>query len=185
MYIGLTGPIASGKGTVAKYFINNGFSYFSLSQVVRDIATERNIPHERKNLQDLGNKLREENGVEYLANVVFKRITGKLIDYAVIDGIRNPGEVAELRKLYDFHLFAINASLESRFKRALSRNKKSDPKNWEDFLKANSRDLGEGEAETGQGVADCIKFSDYYLENNGSEEDLLKKVEDIYFSLKY
>jgi dephospho-CoA kinase len=39
--IGLTGTIASGKGTLAEFLKGKGYSYFSLSDILREEATKR------------------------------------------------------------------------------------------------------------------------------------------------
>ena len=39
--IGLVGPIASGKGTISEYLKSQGFVYFSLSDVVREITNQK------------------------------------------------------------------------------------------------------------------------------------------------
>mgnify|MGYP001614254230 CR=1 FL=1 len=50
---------------------------------------------ERCKLQDLGNKLREQEGLDVLAKRVISKIT--FTDY-IIDGIRNTAEVKKLRE---------------------------------------------------------------------------------------
>ena len=131
--IGLTGPLSSGKHVVAEYLKNKGFECYSLSQVVRDEAKLRGIKEEREKLQNLGNLLRETFGTGILADRIKKKL-----DYSkniIIDGIRNPGEVTSLRELKNFILIGVTASKEIRFTRVLSRNRESDPKSFEEFLR--------------------------------------------------
>ena len=104
MLIGLTGRIAAGKGEVAKYFKEKDFICTSLSLAVREEANKERIDisteEGRKKLQDLGNLLRKQEG----AGVWAKRIKNTLQDSKnyIIEGIRNPAEVEELKKGNDF-----------------------------------------------------------------------------------
>ena len=124
MLIGLTGRIAGGKGVISDFFKENGFEYLSLSQEVREEAKKRGMVLERKTLQDIGNLMRIEEGSASLAKRIIKKMD-ETKDY-VIDGIRNSGEVEELRKVFgkDFHLISINAELEIRWRNCQNREKK-------------------------------------------------------------
>ena len=185
MYIGLTGPIASGKGVAAEYFKSRGFHYISLSKILREIAKQNGIPEERKALQDLGNAMREKHGVGFLASEACKKIRAGNTENCVIDGIRNPGEVDELRKnLKGFVLISIDADFDKRFEWAFKRNKDSDPKTKSGFMSANSRDLGEGEKNTGQAVANCMKIANHIVLNDGTERELTLKIDKLYRAIK-
>ena len=141
MIIGLTGTIGSGKGEIAEFFKNKNFSYFSLSHVVREEATKLGIKHERKLLQDLGNELRKKHGNGVLVLKLLDKI--KSNKNVIIDSIRNTAEIGELRKLKNFYLIAVNAFLDTRFKRSRSRNRESDPKTYDEFLILEKRDRKE------------------------------------------
>ncbi|MCX5704308.1 MAG: hypothetical protein NT066_07480, partial [Candidatus Omnitrophica bacterium] len=62
MIIGLTGRMCSGKGVIKDYLEKKGFRYTTFSDVVRAEAVKRGIEIKRKNLQDLGNDLRQKEG---------------------------------------------------------------------------------------------------------------------------
>ena len=179
MIIGLTGSLGSGKGIVADFFRDKGYEYFSLSNELRGIAKERGIELTRKNLQDLGNQMRREKGNGYLAERVIAKILDRRYSNAVIDGIRNPAEVLVLRKMKSFFLVAVDAQKEIRFQRLRERNRESDPKTWEEFLKVDARDLGVGEEEGGQQVGKCIALADMSLVNNGNIEEIEKNISKI------
>lgn len=177
MIIGLTGTIASGKGEVAEYLKKKGFSYFSLSQEVREEATKRGIEHIRENLQRLGNELRMQQGSGILAQMVSQKIFPGM--NVIVDGIRNPEEVQELKKIGHFYLIAIDAPKEDRFSRVISRNRESDPKTWPDFLKVDAIDQGFQQETSGQQVLQCIKVADYKITNNASLGSLQDKTQYI------
>ena len=183
MIIGLTGSLAAGKEVISDFFKEKGFVYFSLSQEVRNVAKERGIEINRKNLQDLGNELRETKGIEILAKRVLNKIEINKNSNFIIDGIRNPAEVNFLKKRKDFLLISIDASKQIRFERFVKRNRESDPTTWNGFLKVDERDKGEGESETGQGVRRCMEKADFTLENNGTLEELQDKLKRLYSDL--
>ena len=184
MIIGLTGSLAAGKEVVSEFFIKKDFVYFSLSQEVRNVAKERGIELTRKNLQDLGNELRETEGIGVLAKRVLNKIKADKNFNFIIDGIRNPAEINVLKKLDNFLLIAVDAPKEIRFNRFVKRNRESDPKTWDGFLKVDARDKGEGESKTGQGVGKCMEKADFTLENNGTLEEIQNKVNKLYNKIK-
>ncbi|MEX2017454.1 MAG: hypothetical protein WD876_03195 [Candidatus Pacearchaeota archaeon] len=178
MIIGLTGRIASGKAEAAKYFIDKGFEYYTISQMVREVVSKIEIPIMRESLQDVGNLIRKYEGSGGWIKRIIKRLDFKK-NY-VIDGIRNPGEIEELKKFKDFYLVSVDVPVDIRFERVLRRNKLSDPKTWELFVKADERDFGVNEINTGQQVGKCMAVADFKIVNDGTLNDLRVKIEQIY-----
>jgi dephospho-CoA kinase len=179
MIIGLTGRIAGGKGVISDFFKENRFEYLSLSQEVREEAQKRGMVQERKTLQDIGNLIRVEEGTAALAKRIIKKIDTKK-DY-IIDGIRNAGEVEELRKKFKdkFILISIDADLDRRWRNAQNRGKISDPKTFEEFIEADKRDFEEN-VESGQQVKKCMSLADYSLLNDGTIEEIREELKIIY-----
>ena len=141
MIIGLTGTKASGKSEVAEFLKQQDFIYFSLSDFVREEATKRGLDnYSIKDLQDIGNDLREKHGLGVLAERAIEKIKPNAEKNFIIDGIRNPGEIEVLRRLKNFYLISFDAPQEQRFKWLVSRDRKSDPKTWSEFLKMDARD---------------------------------------------
>jgi len=182
MIIGLTGSISGGKGVVAEFLKEKGFSYFSLSNEVREEAKLKGIEFVREKLQDLGNELREKEGLGVLAKRVIKKINSE--ENIVIDGIRNPAEILELRKLPGFILISVDAPQKIRFERISKRARESDPRTWSEFLKVDNRDKGEGEKNSGQQVGKCMEIADEKLINDSSLEDLREKIEQLFEKLR-
>ena len=54
--------MGSGKGTVAKILKKQGFEFAIFSDVISKEAVKRGISVVRKNLQDLGDQVRKEEG---------------------------------------------------------------------------------------------------------------------------
>jgi len=182
MIIGITGPIASGKSVLVEMLIEKGFTYYKLSEEVREEAKKLGIFIERKALQDLGNAMREKYGNGYWAEkLAFKIFPGNKY---VIDGIRNPGEIDVLKKLDNFVLIGVNAPIEKRLQWILSRNKDSDPKTIEEIKAVDARDRGVGESSSGQQSAKCYDMADICIQNDGTFEELAKKMSELLETLK-
>jgi len=181
MIIGLTGSLAAGKGVISDFLKQKGFVYLSLSDELREVAKEKKIEVTRLNLQNLGNELRENMGKEVLAKLVADKINNQQYLDAIVDGIRNHNEVEYLKNnLKNFYLISVDALKENRFNRLVARNRESDPKTWEEFLKVDERDKGIGESESGQNVGKCMGMADFTLINDADFESVRLKVEELY-----
>ena len=107
MIIGLTGKNAAGKGELAAHLKSKGFHYFSLSDALRDEATKQNLEHSRDSLIKLGTEMREKFGKGVLAERINDKISKLENKKIVVDSIRHPGEIKELRKNDGFVLHGI------------------------------------------------------------------------------
>ena len=91
--IGFSGPISSGKTTIARSFEERGFIYGRYSQVVADEARRRGKVPSRDALQEVGQQIRVELGQRWLNC----RLYGRLRDggrQLVVDGLRWPEDRA-------------------------------------------------------------------------------------------
>ena len=183
MIIGLTGTMGAGKGEVSSYLQKKGFKYISISDIIREEIKKRNRPFRREELQNLGNELRKEHGEGYWAKIVCEKIDVR--QKWIIDSIRNPGEIEELKKIPNFFLIGIDAPRETRLRRARKRKRvhdgrlSTDPLSEEELKKVESRDRGVNEPEYGQQVLKCIERADFKIMNETSLEALYEKIEDI------
>lgn len=176
MIIGITGAFGSGKSEAANFFSSRGFEKVLLSSFLEKDLERRGVKHiTRKMLQDLGNEWRKNLGAGVLAKKALEYISKKNYRKVVIDGIRNIGEIAELRKKDNFVLIAILANRKMRFER-LKQIKRREDLTWKTFESLDFRDLGIGEKKTGLQVAFCIALSDVFVTNNRTKEYLEKKL---------
>lgn len=182
--IGLTGSLGSGKGVVSDFFKDKGYTSFVLSDVIRDYAKQHGIEETRENLQNIGNKLRDEDGADILAKIIYKKAKEKNLSKILVDGIRNPGEVDFFRKFDDFFLIAVNASRGKRFKMLVDRQREGDIISWEEFLKLDDRDSGVGEADSGQAVGKCIELADYRFVNESNLDHVRDRLEKLYLEIE-
>lgn len=177
MIIGVTGPICAGKDEAGKLLAELGFERLSLVEVLRDEARARGIELTRTNLQDLGDELRKNEGVDVLARKVMKQvIPGRSY---TIESIRNPGEVAALRELSDFLLICVSASDAVRFERMVARAREKDPRTFEEFLQNEARDRGIGQASHAQQNEACWRLADVQLANDTTLENLRSSLREV------
>jgi len=179
MIIGLTGKNASGKGKTATYLKSKGFSYYSLSDELRQELKEKGIEETRENLISLGNELRKKFGTEYLASKINRKISiekkeNKKNNF-VIDSIRNPGEIIELKKNKNFMLLGIDAPVELRFKRILKRGREGDTKTLQHFIKLEERE--NFKKSSNQQLDKCLEMADKIIVNEGTLEELHSKID--------
>ena len=178
MIIGLTGRNAAGKGEVANYLKSKGFTYYSLSDVIREEVTGRKLALTRENLVKTGNRLRAEHGPGYLA----ERILGKIGDstHYVVDSFRHPGEVEIFRRRPDFHLLLVEADPKIRFQRLQRRGREKDPLTLQKFLQLDEQEYNGAES-FGQHLQACEQLADLQLSNNGTLADLKQSVAGVLF----
>ena len=181
MIIGLTGKNASGKGEFANYLKSKGFVYYSLSDVIREEATKRNLEHSRDNLIKLGNELRKKFGPNHLAKEINYKIESILKNNPkqnfVIDSIRSPFEAKKLMKKKEFILIGVDAPVETRFKRLLDRNRLGDAKTLEEFKNHEERE--NLKSDTNQQLDATFGMANEVILNNGTLEELHIKIDDL------
>ncbi|MBT4387935.1 AAA family ATPase [Candidatus Woesearchaeota archaeon] len=171
--IGVIGPIAAGKDSVATYLQDKlKINSYQISSELKDLAKEKGIPITRKNLINLSRELVSTHGDDYLARRILNNNAEELL---IIVGMRQVGQIDYLRANYSMALIGIDATPKARFERVKSRQKTGDPITFESFLEIERKDDGESV----QKVSDCMKQVDYLIQNDGSTESLYLKVEEI------
>jgi dephospho-CoA kinase len=197
LFIGLTGPLGSGKGTVAEILSalasEHGIKVicYSLSDEIRKELERKGIQAERDALRETANIFRSRRGNGVWASLVASRIADRLAvmeDEAseilvIIDAIRNPGEVYELRERFGdrFKLLGVTAPLEI-IRENLQRRRRNDEsermlEDVRELQKVIEIEMGAGEPGFGHNVAACMKMTDWpSIHNDGSLAELEGKV---------
>ncbi len=179
--IGLTGTMGSGKDTVKDFLLKKlSAATVTLSDVIRTEMEKKKNTIDRTTLQNMGNEMRQKYGAHILAMLAVEYLS-RSKKFVVIDGIRNPAEADYLRKKFggDFKLIAVDAPQQIRFERIQKRPQRNDPKTWEEFVAADNRESGDSEPEYGLQLKKCIERADFVISNDGTVEDLRKKVNEI------
>jgi dephospho-CoA kinase len=168
--IGLTGTNGAGKGEVAAYLMENGYTYRSLSDEIREVLKKSGREITRDNLIATGNALRRRYGADILARRALKKVRGR----AVIDSIRNSREVAFLRRQEGFVLVAVDAPIELRYKRVRRRGRQESASSLAEFIAKEKEELTGGPS--GQQLRRCLARADFTIWNDGPRAALRRKV---------
>ena len=177
MIIGLTGSNGAGKGTIAEILKEKGFEYHSLSDELRRELKKRGVEENIDNLIAIGNELREKEGPATLSKRILKTINSSKRRNFIVDSIRNPAEIEELKKNKSFILIAVDAPIELRYDRVKGRKRTGDFVSFEKFREQEEVQLKGGK--TGQQLLKCMSMADFKLMNDHSIERLKEKVYDI------
>ena len=170
--IGLTGTNCSGKSEIATYLRENGFEYYSLSDIVREEAFKRKISPSRERLISLGKELRDHSGSGILAERISKKISNR---NTVIDSIRSPEEVNVLKQQKEFILIGVNAPIETRFERSLARGREGDGKTVEEFKRLEEQENNEGY----QQLKKTLRMSDVVIINDKTIDHLRRQIDHV------
>ena len=180
MIIGIAGLNGSGKGEAAKILKEQGFQYFSLSNIIREELIQKDVEINRKKMIEMGNELRKK----FTPGVLAERTLNKLEkrNPYIIDSIRNLGEVVVLRTLPNFYLVGIRAPLKIRFERIKKRKRDKDAVSLKEFKQIEKID-GLSESNMEQQTLKCIKKADIIVLNNSSLEALKEKMSRVLLDL--
>lgn len=176
--IGITGPIAGGKGTVAEILTKKGFSASALSDRIREEVNKTGGEITRERLLKTGNKLRKQFGPQVLAQRTYEKLVEEGTEKIVIESIRAVPEV-EYLKNKGAVIIGVTAPRKLRFKRAAARNREGEALTWEEFAEIDSKDFLSGKSNRGTNIQGCLELADYLIENTGTRKELEGKVEKI------
>lgn len=172
--IGLTGNIGAGKTAVSDHLHKKyGADQLRFSQILMDVLERLYLPKDRNNLQTLGEVVRKTFGSDVVVNAFKKDLEKSRSQVVVVDGIRYMDEVDMLRSFDNSFLLFMDAPARTRYERAVKRGEKGESKiSFDEFLKMEQRG-------TEKNLPEIKKAADYVIENDGSMDALLKKIDSI------
>ena len=179
--IGLTGPMASGKDVVRKYFEEKyGAKGCKFSTILRDVLDRLYLEKSRENLVALSTSLREVFGQDLLAKVIAHDSLANDAEIVVINGVRRNSDIVHLRNLPNFFLISINATPEVRFQRMVSRNE-----NAGDATKTFEKFMAEHQFETEIQIPEVMSSAKFAIDNTEYEfPDLYKELDRVMGEIK-
>ncbi len=180
MIIGVSGTFGSGKDTVAKIIESKGFEHFSTADILRVETANLGRSIERESLRQTGNELRAKFGSGFLAEKAINRAS---TDNILVSGIRSRGEIDNVINHKNSYLIFVDAPVAVRFKRISDRGRNiEDFHTMEKFKKSEVLEL-KGDVNS-QNILYCRKKADFVLQNDGTLEDLEKKIDEILVKIK-
>jgi uncharacterized protein YprB with RNaseH-like and TPR domain/predicted nuclease with RNAse H fold/dephospho-CoA kinase len=129
--IGLSGPIAAGKTTSARFLEKRGFHYGRFSSVLEGILRERGMQPSRQEMQKLGNEINVNDRQRWLCKKLIEQLQAR--GNLVIDGLRHPEDHSFLTEVFGpafLHIHVITPET-VRLQRYVTEGKTRD-----DFLEA-------------------------------------------------
>jgi dCMP deaminase len=176
MIIGLTGKNGSGKGEVARFLVEAGYHYYSLSDEVRDELERRKEEITRDSLTKTANELRNSFGAGVLADRILLKLDPAT--HAVVDSIRNPFEVEALRRMNGFHLVSVEADPKIRFDRIKVRKREQDPRDYNEFLEVEAREARSDDPASQQ-LDRTASMADAVVVNDNTIDELRDQVRQV------
>jgi dCMP deaminase len=181
--IGLTGTIGAGKDTVVNYLIKNeDFQHFSVRKFLIKELQKRNLPSNRDTMRQLANELREKYGASYIIEKLYLEAI-KSNKNSIIESIRTVGEVEALRNKDNFFLIAIDADPKIRYSRIKQRGSETDDVDYNTFIAQENEEMKNNDPNK-QNISKCIELADYYIENNGTFQQLYDQIDRVLKEIK-
>lgn len=163
--VGVTGTNGAGKDTVAKFLENHNFKHISLSDILRDIADEKNLKHTRENLRQISQEIRQSEGDGAIMKLALVDCTGRRL---CITSIRTPGEAEELKRAGGVVVW-VNADPEVRHQRIMSGVRgrdETDEVTFEEFLRQEKVEMTPTNEGGGLNIGAVKGMADIKIENN-------------------
>lgn len=175
MIIGLTGSLAAGKGTTAKYLVEKYKAQtVKFSDPLRDILKRIYQDPTRESMSELAVYIRSKFGQDILIQTLLHDIEQKGEGIFVLDGLRYPQEFEVLSRRQDFHLWALDTTMETRYQRIIKRDENASDKDltFEQFK-------AQHELQTEQYTPELMKKAEVTIDNNGTVEQLYTRVDEL------
>lgn len=167
MKIAISGPMCSGKSTMAKLScsLNDDYKIYSFGQKIKDLAKElfdMGDIKDRSLLINIANKMKEINQNVWI-NYVLKEC--KDVENCIIDDLRFENELDVLTNSEEWHFIVLQVPKEERIRRI----KELYPNNYEDHIK-NMNDISE------KGLIDFPLGRTLYINWGDGEENILESI---------
>jgi len=167
MKIAISGPMCSGKSTMAKLIcsLDDNYKIYSFGQKIKDLAKElfdMGDIKDRSLLINIANKMKEINQNVWI-NYILKECKDE--DFCIIDDLRFENELNVLNNSDDWHFIVLQVPKEERIRRI----KELYPENYEDHIK-NMNDISE------KGLIDFPLGKTLYINWGDGEENILQSL---------
>ncbi|MEI8360652.1 MAG: AAA family ATPase [bacterium] len=175
LIIGITGLMASGKGTAAKYIVDNySASSHRFSTMLRDTLDRYYLPHTRENMVTVSEIMRTSFGQDILAKVMAEDAKNDEKEIVVIEGIRRMADITHLSKLNNFVLVQIIAEPKLRHSRLSIRGENAD-----DNTKTYDQFIQDHNLPTEKTIPEVMNQAKETLDNNLDMKELSVQIDNL------
>nr|AIA16718.1 AAA domain protein [uncultured bacterium] len=177
LVLGVIGERSSGKDTLSQYLVEKYRAFaISHSKILDEILNILDLPISRRNEIDLGMALRSPFGEGVIAKALRKRVLQETADIIVVQSIRFPHEVDNVKTLHG-HLIFIEAPLKVRYERAHKRQEKADDNiSFEQFQAMQQEP-------TEIGIEALKKDAEFVISNDSTLEHLYQQIDEVMHKL--
>lgn len=170
--IAIVGMPGSGKSLVSKIAASRGIPILVGGDIIREETEKRGLAPTPENMGDVMLALRGEEGLAVVAEKLIPKIASSSSPVVVVEGVRSIAEVDALKKEHTVAIVAVHASPRTRYERLIRRGRSDDPKNWDEFVERDSRELGVG-------IGSVIALAEEMLVNEASTDELMAASEHV------
>jgi len=176
--IAVVGMCGAGKSVVCEHLESLGYHKLYFGGITYKLMAEEGIERTPDSERIFREKLRKIHGKECYAKLIYPEILENIDKNIVLDGLYSWYEYKFLKeKLGDkLTMIAVVCDKDLRYERISKR-----PERPFDNIKAKERDISEIENLYKGGP---ISYADYYILNNGTIEDVHKRIDEILNVLK-
>lgn len=177
-FIGIAGPIGSGKGALADHLkVRHRAVLLSANAVLKKALADKQLQVNRQNMQNVAVELTQQYGEPYLAKTAVEEIGSANEGLFVYDGMRYLGQRDYFQNLPNsrFVLISIWAPLSVRYRRVLTRDQYPDEEAFslDDFIR-----IGEHPVESN--IPALMQKADFSFRNEHSLEELFVQVDRLF-----
>ncbi len=180
LILGVVGRNAAGKDTLIQRLADQrGVKTLNISDQVREIARQRQLPLTRENLHAISAEYMAIDS-EYFSKKTLESIEQNSDRVVAISGFRTAANVATFRRYFGDEFILIQVKMDSdkkRFAHMLRRHEQKDPTTWQQFL-----DQEQAE-ERIFGISNTMNLAEVIVANDGSLQHFFHLVDGLWMKL--
>lgn len=171
----VVGLARSGKDAAADFLVEKfGFKKIVLSKPLEEECIKRGLPATKQNVMQLGDELRKQHGMDFLAKIAIERSQGA--KKVVFVGPRSQEEVEYIKSESEKCLVVkVEADPDKRF----FRRSEADPTDLKEFMRRDFVDI------RAKGLQKVLNNAKEKVLNNGSLTELYNQIEELIKKLNF
>ena len=164
----LVGLARSGKDTVADFIVNKyNFVKYTFSDVLKEQLEQKEITATKERMLELGDLLRQQMGMDAVAQLLDKKIIEK--DKLILVGPRSIEEIEYFKKKFsDIKIIKVVAGKDERFERKIEANQSET-----EFFERDQKDLKT------KGLQKALNIAELQINNFETKEELQKEIDTV------